>query len=807
MPAWTSYEQQPDGRYRFVDDQGGELYLLPSPSVDAARAEIDARNAPPPTMQQPLAPEAMPDKIVAIDGPKQSADFAFAPPAANAPAAAPAGPPAGNPLVPPAPVVNVAPPTAGNPLVPPAPLVQVAPPTGGNPLVPGAPVAAPAAAPAAPAPEVPIVAPQAPIVRAGGGAGGPTAGDAAAGLYSQAAAAALRGSPGVFTPGGTFPTGKTVQFAPGPDPDATKARERAEKKLGEAQSDLIYVEARKQQEQAELAQAEAVRAQERQKQLQELQAREQEKLAPIFEEIDAKRQDLAASKLDPDKLINEMGSARQALLGVAMALGGFGKALAGEDGPPMAMQLWKEAVANDIANQKYAIEKKRADISTLGQVYQLAKERFNDERMAQEAAYLAGLEVYKAKLTRTVAEADAAMGVETQYDENGQIVAGAPYAMRAKAALAALAVEQAKIRESLSQQAAGQVAQQYVTTQDKVTGGSGPNYAKAAELMEKAAKAGEGGAQQVTYGKQKFKLGSFVEQGEGKKLREDLGDIEATKREVAILEKELRDNPVGSRTYDASRIKGLVERVTSKANVILGQGAKGNEEAKRWEAITSGVLTNGVGAVKDMHTWLDDMARNKLDQVNATPATQGSRMPIPQAVQDAAAGKKVGGGGGIIGLPKQAGAPSAPVVRASGAKASPLDRTGAALVQASTAGDDKTKTKAVELANKSLREALAAKQIGPGEYKVALQMAKDGQYDELLDFLGRMRGTVSTTPQPITPEDQAALARSISAQVALGRVGLAPFQTQAGADKAMGVGAPVTTTISTKIGKPKGKGR
>lgn len=813
MPGWTDYQTLDDGRVRLVDDQGGEFFAVPTPSIQQVTAEIDARKAPPPPEPPQLQqPAAMPDPIIAIDGPPQRADFAFAPPAANAPAAPPAGAPAGNPLVPPAPVVNVAPATPGNALVPSAPLVNAAPATPGNALVPGtvAPAAPPAApaAPAAPAPPADAAPPK--IVRAGTGAAGATPEDAAAGLYMQAAQQALRGSPGVYSPGGTFPTGKTVQSAAGPDPGATAARELAEKRAANAQSDLIYVEARKQQEMSELAQAEAQRAEDRQRQLAEIQAREQAKLEEIFGEIDAKRKDLADTKLDPDKLIKSMSSGRQAVLGIAMALGGLGQAWAGESGPPMAMQIWKEAVANDLENQKYNIEKKRGDINELGKVYQLTKERFGSEKMAHEAAYLAGLEVYKAKLTRTVAEADAAMGVETQYDENGQIVSGAPYSMKAKAALAALAVEQARIRESLSQQMNGQVAEQFVTTQAKVTGGSGPNYGKAAELMEKAAKAGGTGAQQVTYGGQKYKLAPYVEQGEGKKLREDLGDIESTKREVAILEKELKDNPIGSRTYDASRVKGLVERITSKANVILGQGAKNNDEAKRWNDIALGVLTNGVGAVKDMHTWLDDMARNKLDQVNASPAQQGGRVPVPQSVQDVASGKKTPGGGGVIGLPQQAKAapPPSPVVRASGAQASPLDRTGAALVQVTTATDDKARAKGVELAKKGLRESYAAGQLGAGEYKVALQMATDGQFEELLDFLGRMRGASSlaapSRTAPLSDEEKAAIARSLGAQLAMQRVGLDRYDTRAKADAALGVGdGAVTTTVATKT---KGKG-
>lgn len=789
MPAWTSYDQQPDGRYRFVDDQGGELYLLPSPSVDAVRAEIDARNAPPaapmatpspPAMQQPLAPAAMPDPVISMQGPPQTMRLASDAPDPNAQGAS------GN-AAPPAPEPAGA---GGAPQAPP-PSAQG---QGGAPSVP--------ATPGAPAPTSPIV--------RGPGGSGAAPGSVAADLWYKAAEEEAKGSPGmvITTPGGTFETGKTVQFAPGPDPGATRARERAEKKLGDAQSDLIYVEARKQQEQAELAQAEAARAQERQRQLAELQARQQEKLAPIFEEIDAKRKDLAASKVDPDNLIKEMSSGRQALLGVAMALGGFGKALAGEDGPPMAMQLWKEAVANDIANQKYAIEKKRGDISSLGQVYQLAKERFDDERMAQDAAYLAGLEVYKAKILKTVAEADAAMGVETQYDENGQIVAGAPYSMRAKAALAALGVEQAKLRENLSQQANGQVAQQFVTTQDKTTvvGGKKPNWAKSAEYAEKGDKAagGDGEQQQVNYNGQQYKVGKFVSPSEGAEVRKKLNLISTLRQQIAKAQS-LRNSIVGVDPMSNSEYVDTVNTIAGMRSVLIEQGVLQGNEREEFQGLSKSILS-GADVLKNIGNMSDRLASGYMDQLDAKPMQPGGRANVPQGLKDAVSGKKTPGAPIIVGGARQQAAapPSAPVVRASGAKASPLDRTGAAVVQASTAGDDKAKAKAVDLANRSLREALAAKQIGPGEYKVALQMAKDGQYDELLDFLGRMRGTVSTTPQPITPEDQAALARSISAQVALGRVGLTPFQTQAGADRALGVG---TTTISTKIGKaPKGGG-
>lgn len=778
MPLpWSGYEKQGDGRVRFYDDAGGEFLAVPTPGVNAAMAELDARNAPPPppAMQQPLAPAAMPDPVISMQGPPQTMRLASDAPDPSAQGAS------GN-AAPPAPEPAGA---GGAPQAPP-PSAQ------GQDQGQGGASQGPAAGQPAQ--------PTSPIVRVGGGAGGPTAGDAAAGLYSQAAAAALRGSPGTFVPGGTFPTGKTVQYAPGPDPAVTRAREQAERQLGNAQSDLVHVEARKQQELAEAAQLEAQRAEARQRQMAELQAREQAKLDEVLGEIDTRRKDLADARLDPDRLIRTMSTGREMILAAGMALGAFGKALSGDAGAPMAFDVLDKAIKGDIEEQRFAIEQKRGDLNTLGEIYRLTRERFGNEKMAQEAAYLAGTEVYKAKILRMTAEAEAAMGVETQYDENGEIVASSPYSMRAKEAVARIAVEQAARREALSQQMNGQIAQQFVTTQDKVTGGSGPNFAKAAELMEKAAKAGESGSQQVTYGGQKFKLGAFVEQGEGKKLREEIGDIEATKREVSILEKELRDNPVGSRTFNASRVEGLIERVTSKANVILGQGAKNNDEAKRWQKITSGVLTNGVGAVGDMHSWLDDMAKRKLDQTNATPVQQGPRMPIPQAVQDAASGKAKPSGG-VVGLPRQAAEPSAPVVRANGTRATPLDRTGAAVIQATTATSDKGRASAVDLAKKSLRESLTAGQLGAREYKVAVELAEAGQFGELLDFLGRMRGSFSVaSPEPaLTPQQQKASAQELARQLQM--AGLSDYTTRVGAEKKLGVG-----TVSTKI-TTKTKGR
>lgn len=783
--AWSSYARQPDGKVRLVDDAGGTLDLLPSPSVDAEIARIDALT--------PMQPEVVPDGIVSAGSGPMTAQRAqmITPPAA--------------------PVVNVSPPAAGNPLVPPAPVVAAPAPAPGSPLVPMAPAPpAPTAPTPAPAPAAPGAPPAGPSP-AGLGAGKIVRGQswgnvnaedqlrgAQANLLIQQANEELRGSPGRFVPGGTFPTGRTEQFAPGPDPLATAEREAAEKKLARVDDALTWVETHRQQDLGDAAQAEAARAAERQRQLDELNARQQQKLGGVLEQIDTGRRELADAKIDPDRKLKEMSTGQQAGAAIAMLLGGFGKALSGESGDPMAMRVLDDAIKLDIDLQREAIDRKRGNLNTLGEIYRLTREQFGDERMAQDAAYLAGLEIYKAKIQKLNAEADAAMGVETQYDADGKIIASNPYSIKAQRLLAALDVEQARLREQLSQAAAGQVSQQFATVQDRVEGGKAPNREKAAKLLGDAAKAAGSEGQRVTYEDQKYKIGAFAEQGEGKTLRKELGDIESFKADVKLLEKELKDHPVDSKTFNKSKIDGLMERISSKANVVLGQGAKNNDEAARWQAILGGVMTNGVGAVQDLNRWADDMARRKLDQVDAKPAGAGPKLNVPQDLLDKASGARPIGG--VVGLPRAAPQqrPSSPVVRSTGAAASPLDRAGAAVVQLREAKDDKARDKTVALLRSTLRDSLRAGQLGEPEYKAALTLADAGDVDGLLGFLGRMRGAVPLAPgAAMRPDD---LNRAISNRLLmsqLDRAGKPTFQALATPPAAL-------TTVATKT---KGKAK
>ena len=769
--AWDRYEIDPDGAYVFLDTQAGaKLRLAGTPSV------VDfAKSLPPLAPQQPQ--ELPPEKIVVDQSPTLTMDLARKDTGETAP-------PVAVPSMPPA---------------PPPPPPQ---PTGAD-----------LSTPKEIASQAPLASMMPPAAASGGGGGGGaatgpgkivftpgmnTAGftpeQMAAYLHWQAAQKAAAGSPGRFVPGGTFPTAKSVQFAEGPHPENTLQRELAEQEVGKVQSDLAHVQSRAALEQAEHAEAQQKLALARAARLEEIHKRESAKLGDVFGQIEQTQRELTAAGVDSDKLVKSMSTWRQVGVAIAMVLGGLGQAIQGKDAPPMAMQVFNDAIAKDIEAQKYAIEKKRGDLNALGQVYQLAKDHFNDEKMASDAAWLAGSEIIKAKIQRTIAEADAAQGVETQWAD-GQIVSGAPYSMKAKLMLAQLAAEQAQKREALSQAMRGQVAQQYVTTQDTVTGGKAPDYAKAAEEADKAAKSLNGDEQQqVMFDGQRYKLGKFAESGEGKETRKDLGQIENLDRTAAELQQYLTDNPIGSKTYDASVVKGKMERLSSGMNVMLGQGAKNNDEARRWEEILGGVLTNGVGAVKDARSWLKDLGQRKLDQLSAKPFTPGGGIAPPQGLQDIASGKAKPTGGGVVGMPqRQAPAPVGPIVRSSGALASPLDRATAAIAQARSS-DGKAAAGAQTAARTALRQAHEARELDPAEYRRASEMVDARQYDALFDYLGRVRGTVSQ-------QRPAAAQVSPAVAVLLSKI---RREATAGLDAPASVQTMVTTT--TAGGKGKGKG-
>lgn len=583
----------------------------------------------------------------------------------------------------------------------------------------------------------------------------PTPAEAAANLLIQDAEDDLRGSPPQWREGGTVPTGMTVQRAAGPDPRATADRERAERRAANPQSDLIHVKMRESQELAEHNERQADMAAERASRLLWIQAREKEKLDEVYGRIEQTQRDLADAKVDPNRLVNGMSTGRRIAAAIAMGLGIMGKAFTGGPGNPMAMDVYDEAIRDDIEDQKYAIEKKRGDLNALGQVYQLALSKFGNEKMATEAAYLAGLEIIRAKVQRTMAEAEAAGSMDAS---------GAPYSIKAKAHLADLDVRQAQIRESLSQASNGQVAQQFVTTQSGWVGGKTANREAASKKLARADELLGGAGQTVTVTNEKgvmtrYRLGRSVEAGEGKALREKLVNTAGMKRDVVELIGELKDSTTGLalKTYNKSKVDGLIKRINSALSVKQGQGSQTDPEAEQGRQILSGVLTGGLAAAENLHRWVIDQEDQTLNQLHAKPADQaGAKLPprvaaaargevIPKGTPGGVGGPPRGAGGGAGGA--AGGAPPGAVVRSTGARATPLDVAQASLLQI---GKDR---RAEQATLNALGEALHTGQLGPREYEVAVDMLKGGQVGELRGFLSRMADTIDVSSLGRAPRD------------------------------------------------------
>lgn len=115
----------------------------------------------------------------------------------------------------------------------------------------------------------------------------------------------------------------------------------------------------------------------------------------------------------------------------------------------------------------------------------------------------------------------------------------------------------------------------------------------------------------------------------------------------------------------------------------------------------------------------------------------GRGAAVPQGLQDIASGRVTPRGGGVVGMPRPGGGGAPPpIVRSTGARATPLDVAQASAMQI---GRDK---RAVGATLGALGEALHTGQLGQSEYNVAVDLAQNGRVDELRGFLGRMANTV-----------------------------------------------------------------
>lgn len=320
-----------------------------------------------------------------------------------------------------------------------------------------------------------------------------------------AAEARKRPSGGTMIKGGKMQTGEQWQGAVGPNADTlaalqgnAKERARMEKLQADAYAKRDEAVAQIGQEQANYeAKAAEIQAQ--------IAARRQEALDGIGGQVSALQKKIASAEIDDGRWWGSKSASDKALVGIAVALDGLVRGLTGRVGQPNAVlqEVYRQQ-DRDIDMQIKNVEKQRGDLNDLQRVYVQTKEQFGDEALAADAAKLAGLAGFKAKIQAEAAKADAVQATDPVFQRQQladmaemeaayrQVLgADTPSAQRAaEAKMQKLAAQtrsysvRARLleldtdRKMLEQQAAieermnGTLAKSFGFTQDRYVGGS-----------------------------------------------------------------------------------------------------------------------------------------------------------------------------------------------------------------------------------------------------------------------------------------------------------------------------------------------
>lgn len=331
-----------------------------------------------------------------------------------------------------------------------------------------------------------------------------------------------RASGGTMLKGGKVQTGESWQGAVGPNADTmaalqgnAKERARMEKIQATAYAQRDEAVAQIGQEQANYeAKAAELQAQ--------IAARRQEALDGIGGQVSALQKKIASAEIDDGRWWGSKSASDKALVGIAVALDGLVRGLTGRVGQPNAVlqEVYRQQ-DRDIDMQINNVEKQRGDLNDLQRVYVQTKEQFGDEALAADAAKLAGLAGFKAKIQAEAAKADAVQATDPVFQRQQlqdmaemeaayrQVLgADTPSAQRAAEAkmqklasmtrsysVRARLLELDTDRKMLEQQAAieermnGTLAKSFGFTQDRYVGGSsGPSLDKIIKIQESRAK-------------------------------------------------------------------------------------------------------------------------------------------------------------------------------------------------------------------------------------------------------------------------------------------------------------------------------
>lgn len=331
-----------------------------------------------------------------------------------------------------------------------------------------------------------------------------------------------RPSAGTMIKGGKVQTGEQWQGALGPNADTVDAIRANAQETARMQKIQAEANAKRDENVAKIGQEQAdyeAKAAEIQAQIAQ---RKQAALDGIGGQVQALQKKIASAEIDDGRWWGSKKASDKALIGIAVALDGVVRGLTGRVGQPNAVlqEVYRQQ-DRDIDMQIKNIDKQRGDLNDLQRVYVQTKEQFGDEALAADAAKLAGLAGFKAKIAAEAAKADAVQAtdpvfkkqqlqdmaeMEAAYRE--AVGADTPSAQRAAEAkmqklasmtrsysVRAKLLELDADRKVLEQQAAieermnGTLAKSFGFTQDRYVGGSsGPSLDKVVAIQEKRAK-------------------------------------------------------------------------------------------------------------------------------------------------------------------------------------------------------------------------------------------------------------------------------------------------------------------------------
>ena len=119
--------------------------------------------------------------------------------------------------------------------------------------------------------------------------------------------------------------------------------------------------------------------------------------------IDVAKDDLRKSDMDPNRVWKRMSAGNEILMGISLALGAAGQAMS-RTGNNQALDVLNRIIDRDIDAQKEEISKKKGLVDAESNVYQIMRQKFGDDRLADSATRQYYIEAQKLKLDQVAAK-------------------------------------------------------------------------------------------------------------------------------------------------------------------------------------------------------------------------------------------------------------------------------------------------------------------------------------------------------------------------------------------------------------------